>query len=242
MTCQELNLRLDDFVRKALEQSDRDSVAEHLSSCAACRRLFEERAELETNLQFVRDGVAKPSEALDARVLANFRQLMSVRTSASIWTFSRPAILAWTGFAAAALLLGTALIAMRPKKTIATPTPSQTPQTVAASPVPPEPIKSPVVQAKQAVPPRHIPKVRPQSAVERTSASAEVVRLLPEDFRRLMYCDALSCAQDMDMIRVQLPSTFVVRPGRGLSQPGGLVNADVLVGPDGIARGIRFEQ
>jgi hypothetical protein len=52
-----------------------------------------------------------------------------------------------------------------------------------------------------------------------------------------MYCDELSCGGAMDVIRVQLPaSTAALAPA--LSS-GGPVFADVLVGSDGIARGIR---
>jgi hypothetical protein len=43
----------------------------------------------------------------------------------------------------------------------------------------------------------------------------------------------------MDVIRVQLPSPiFGIMPGS--AQATGFVSADVLVGPDGIARGIRL--
>jgi hypothetical protein len=57
-----------------------------------------------------------------------------------------------------------------------------------------------------------------------------------------MFCDELSCVGDMDVVRVQLPSAVVPRRASALPQPTGFVNADVLVGPDGIARGIRVEE
>jgi hypothetical protein len=65
---------------------------------------------------------------------------------------------------------------------------------------------------------------------------------MPEGFRSLMYCDALSCPGDMDMIRVQLPASAMARQVPGFIQTSGSVTADVLVGPDGIARGIRLEE
>jgi hypothetical protein len=65
---------------------------------------------------------------------------------------------------------------------------------------------------------------------------------MPEGFRSLMYCDALSCSGDMDMIRVQLPASAMARQVPGFIQTSGSVTADVLVGPDGIARGIRLEE
>lgn len=61
---------------------------------------------------------------------------------------------------------------------------------------------------------------------------------LPTGFQSLMYCDQLSCAGAMDVIRVQLAS-----PVLGVSsvspKASNFVSADVLVGSDGIARGIR---
>jgi hypothetical protein len=53
-----------------------------------------------------------------------------------------------------------------------------------------------------------------------------------------MYCDQISCSDSMDVIRVQLPSPVMgITPAS--ARMGGVVSADVLVGPDGIARGIR---
>jgi hypothetical protein len=54
-----------------------------------------------------------------------------------------------------------------------------------------------------------------------------------------MYCDQLSCAEAMEVIRVQLPTSIAgLTPGS--TPTDGMVFADVLVGPDGIARGIRI--
>jgi len=57
-----------------------------------------------------------------------------------------------------------------------------------------------------------------------------------------MYCDTLSCPEAMDVIRVQLPSTAMPRQVSGFIQSSKSVTADVLIGPDGIARGIRLEE
>jgi hypothetical protein len=56
-----------------------------------------------------------------------------------------------------------------------------------------------------------------------------------------MYCDALSCPEAMDLIRVQVPTAAMPGQVSGFIDPSGSVTADVLVGADGIARGIRFE-
>ena len=54
-----------------------------------------------------------------------------------------------------------------------------------------------------------------------------------------MYCDELSCDGGMEVVRVQLPSSaagFMPVPTVG----NRVVTADVLVGADGFARGIRI--
>jgi hypothetical protein len=56
-----------------------------------------------------------------------------------------------------------------------------------------------------------------------------------------MYCDALSCPDTMDLILVQVPTTAMPGQISAFVDPSGSVTADVLVGADGIARGIRFE-
>ena len=57
-----------------------------------------------------------------------------------------------------------------------------------------------------------------------------------------MYCDELSCVGAMEMIRVQLPSSRVAGLTPASTLPNGVIFADVLVGPDGIARSIRIEE
>ena len=54
-----------------------------------------------------------------------------------------------------------------------------------------------------------------------------------------MYCDELSCDGGMEVVRVQLPSL----PAGLMPVPTAgnrVVTADVLVGADGFARGIRI--
>jgi hypothetical protein len=57
-------------------------------------------------------------------------------------------------------------------------------------------------------------------------------------FKSLMYCDQFSCPGAMDVIHVQLSAPVLgVMPAS--VRASGVVSADILVGPDGIARGIR---
>jgi len=65
----------------------------------------------------------------------------------------------------------------------------------------------------------------------------EVEESFPTRFQGLMYCDPLSCPGAMDVIRVELPPPVLESGGAG-PKARGIVFADVLVGADGIARGI----
>jgi len=244
MTCQEVAMRLNEIEREgSLPATERESVAAHLSACVKCHALVEERRELANSLKLVRASAPFASEQLDVRVLADYRQFISDRRNAPRRMFARPWILAWSGVAMAGVLLAVGFLAMRPHKTVATPASRTVQQTVAESPATPETVHAGTIRATQSAKVPHTSKPRHRVArAEQSRAAAEVVHSLPDDFRRLMYCDELSCAQDMDMIHIQLPTAFALRSGRFVPQSGGLVNADVLVGPDGIARGIRFEQ
>jgi len=57
-------------------------------------------------------------------------------------------------------------------------------------------------------------------------------------YSNLMYCDPLVCSGPMPVVRIRVPARQVspdVNPGAG----DGYVNADVVIGPDGVARAIR---
>src|SRR5262249_28073995 len=106
---------------------------------------------------------------------------------------------------------------------------------IAASGAPdiPRPVKPKLATIKRAQP----------SDPERTAAlPVRTVVSLPGGFRSLMSCAELRCPRDMEMIRVQLPSSAMPRQVASFIRTSGSVTADVLVGPDGIARGIRLEE
>ncbi|PSH05704.1 MAG: hypothetical protein CXZ00_00760 [Acidobacteria bacterium] len=57
-------------------------------------------------------------------------------------------------------------------------------------------------------------------------------------YSNLMYCDPLTCSGPMQVVRIKVP-VGRVRPNLGQSIGNAFVNADVVVGPDGVARAIR---
>jgi hypothetical protein len=56
-----------------------------------------------------------------------------------------------------------------------------------------------------------------------------------------MYCDEISCGGTMEIIRMRLPA-WGADDAPPSTETNGTVLADVLVGADGIARGIRIVQ
>jgi len=57
-------------------------------------------------------------------------------------------------------------------------------------------------------------------------------------YSNLMYCDPVVCSGPMQVIHIKVP-VGQVKPNVGQSEGNSFVNADVVVGPDGVARAIR---
>jgi len=245
MTCKELRWYFEDHLRDAEVRSARGAVAEHAATCPDCSRFVAEQRELGGSLREIRESAGPVPQSVDASVLLNYRLHMadqSTRHEVRINRKLRPR-LAWS-FAAIGVgllvLVGFLRFSRQPAiNTTAHPAAIRT-DTVSASEAP----KSPVPGVRRPTPkPVKVKQALPSAARERTASSpVRTVRSLPEGFRSLMYCDELSCPQDMQMIRVQLPSSAMPRQVSGFLRTGGSVTADVLVGPDGIARGIRLEE
>jgi hypothetical protein len=232
MTCHELRLYFEDPLRMDAEFP---GEAEHLAHCTECARLVEARRELGAGLRLVRESAPEPSEALKVAVLANYRRRITGDPTLGRSRTRRFTVVAWTTAAAVLALAGALLL--HPARRLETsgskiesaqPPIAKTgtfekgantvPWTNAAS--------SPKTLLRSARPPRRAPQV----ATTKSPPS--------EDFRSLMYCDALSCGGAMQLIRVQLPSSAAAFEPAAES-PYGAIYADVLVGSDGIARGIR---
>jgi len=209
--------------------------AEHLAHCTECARLVEARRELGAGLRLVRESAPEASEALKAAVLANYRRRITGDPTLGRSRTRRFTVVAWTTAAAVLALAGALLLhparrletsnskkesAQRPIAETGTSEKgaNRVPWTNSAS--------SPKTRLRSARQPRRAPKV----ATTKTPAS--------EDFRSLMYCDVLSCGGAMQLIRVQLPSSAAAFEPAA-APPYGAIYADVLVGSDGIARGIR---
>jgi len=245
MTCKELRWYFEDHLRDAEVRCARGAVAEHAATCPECSRFVAEQRELGKSLREIRESVGPVPELVDASVLLNYRRHMadqSARHRVAIDGKFRPR-LAWGLAALAATLLVMAGLVLRSRHlrtgTAVNATSSET-NTVSVREAPTN--RAP--ESQRRVQPRPVTAGRvSRSAPERTaSLPARTARSMPEGFGSLMYCDELSCPQDMQMIRVQIPSSAMPRQVSSLIRTSGSVTADVLVGPDGIARGIRLEE
>jgi len=240
MTCKEFQLRFGISTRTHIPTASNE-LTEHLRTCGDCRQFFEMQQAVGRQLRLVRDSVPPISTTLDTRVLASYRDFIAGRTtvidSVSLRKQIVPLVLSWRG-AGAAAVLAAAILTLTFRRDVSKITPpspresattSQSPNSRITAAAIPERIKP---QTRSV--PHHHPRRKP-SAVSVEAASGS----LPAGFRSLMYCDQLSCAEAMEVIRVQLPTSIAgLIPGS--SATGDAVFADVLVGPDGIARGIRI--
>ena len=230
MTCQELRLYFEDPLR---QDDELRSELEHLAHCTDCARFVEAQRELGNSLRLVREAAPKLPATLDAAVLAGYRRHSGERPRPVVANPRRQwfALLRW-GAVAAAVILAAVLFYRSERR----------PEHTAAAPEIAAPVTAAPATATTAPPEHHsAPKqLRPASTPRHPapSGSAQVAAsALPPGFRSLMYCDELSCSDAMEVIRVQLPSSaMTLAPA---ARAGGPVFADVLVGSDGIARGIR---
>ena len=235
MTCHELRLYFEDPLRM---DPKFPWEAEHLAHCTECALFVEARHELGAELRLVRESAPEPSAALEAAVLANYRRRIPGDPSLARSRTRRFTVVCWAAAAAAALALAAALL--QPARRMETSNLKiESAQPPMARPGTSEKGANRVPSTNAASSPRtrlrsaRQPRRAPQAASTKSPGS--------EDFRSLMYCDALSCGGAMQLIRVQLPSSAAVFEPAATS-PDGAIYADVLIGSDGIARGIRVVQ
>jgi len=228
MTCHELRLYFEDPMRR---DDELRVELEHLAHCVDCARYVRAQRELGNSLRLVREAIPELPAALDAAVLAGYRRHLGERYRAVVQVRDKRSLALLRWGAAVAVVLLTAALLYRPEHR-AQPTADRT---VVSPPVVALPARVTTQVAKDLRGTRR----RPATATHRHSAlpstSPAAVSALPPGFRSLMFCDELSCGEALEVIRVQLPSSAGTLAASG-GQP---VFADVLVGPDGIARGIR---
>jgi hypothetical protein len=236
MTCHELRLYFEDPLRMDAEFP---SEAEHLAHCAECACFVAARRKLGTGLSLVRESAPEPCAALEAAVLENYRRQITGDLSAVKSRGRGFAVVNWTTALAAGLALAAVLLFHPARRLDTSNLKIKAQQSSVAQPVTSMKAANRFLWTNTASSQktRLLSARRPRRAPQRDIAKSPA----SEDFRSLMYCDPLSCGGAMQLIRVQLPSSAAALvPAPAL--PDGAVYADVLVGSDGIARGIRVVQ
>ena len=242
MTCTELRSHLEELASATSRDHEyATEAAEHIRICEECSRFAGEQTEVRGLLNLIRDSTPQISPSLDSAILATFRERVERAPVSGVLAFGRrSAPLFWRGAIAAVILLVVMLpwayrrrdTAKHSLPTVDVAAPSQ-PTLVENSASNFVKEKSP---AKGLLPHRARRKSRPAAAAVPAAAASTQ---FPAEFDRLMYCDPLSCAGTMEVIRLQLP-TGVRGRASARQQSQGIVYADVVIGSDGVARGIRF--
>jgi len=236
MNCQELKWYFESSPLLGGAPSAETSFTDHIAGCPKCSRFMEEQKDLLAGLARLRESGPSPSAALDEIVLANYRkQVAGLRASADAGRTPkhglRPSIRFAFGVAAAMALV---TILLWPRKQ----------PSVAIQPaISPPAISSTRSDTAQGIPvPQKASGRRRNATSKQTQAPVSLASMgdsIPEGFRSLMYCDELSCGGAMDVVRIELqPSDMGLMAAA--PQSSNVVSADVLVGADGIARGIRI--
>jgi len=249
MTCKELRRyhETDSGVRTGA-QWDAAEVAEHISNCPECNCVVRERQEIANCLGLLRGSVPPIPDSLDNAVLDAYRGYVSERSHMAVPARLRisPSVrgtLVWATAVAFAFVVayGGVLLLIPPqrgwrnrdvteRRRIAAP--------AGVATMSKETEKKEMAAAKE-------PVHRKPNHLAASAGRADYPISIPEpdssfltSFKSLMYCDQFSCPGAMDVIHVQLSAPVLgVMPAS--VRASGVVSAYILVGPDGIARGIR---
>jgi len=240
MTCQQLRWYFDQLNHDVHELPA--EAMRHVSHCASCRGLADKRKEVLASLRLLRESAPTMTASLDAAVLASYRQRMAIPqliSTGSRW--KRPGIWRLAAAAAVAVVILAAAALVRRTASSGKSHAQQPPATEIARTSVPESPKA--AQPGEHSNRRNVAKATPRRPNDPDAYSLRVTPPIRQDdsqgFRSLMYCDELSCEGGMDVVRVELPALpagFLPAP----NMPIRSVSADVLVGADGFARGIRI--
>ena len=175
---------------------------------------------------------AEPSAQVRTRLLTSFEKRIERKKFVGIWMATATA---------AAVMVACVLIAFGYWK-LRAPQPPIPLETVAN--------KIPDLRAAAPAPRARVKSTRPRRAVRTRNQHLPTDRLVAKEpaantalpvvqFDSLMYCDRLSCGDPMQVIRLEMPASSVGRAYRPLAR-NGFVNAEVIVGTDGLTRAVRF--
>jgi len=244
MNCKDLRTYWENEPIVAINRrADSMELAEHIAACSECRRFVEEWKDVAKHLDVLRCTAPEIPDSVDAAVLAKYRGYQAERSRSvlSVPLMGRISLrgaLTWAAAVSFAVIVaygGVLLFIPNQAGTVGPHRGDQQPTVASKS-------GTAVNQemGRSQKPARNIVKsVRPTA--KRTTHLAPVAAQdpwFPTRFQSLMYCDQFSCPGAMDVLHLRLPGPILGLTSAS-ARANGMVSADVLVGPDGIARGIR---
>jgi hypothetical protein len=213
--CGDYRPLLIELARGQAKPKERRLAMAHVELCADCARVLDEQMALSTALDGMADERLPDMAHVEAAVLAEFDRA-AARRRASRWVFA-------AGLAAAVLV---GLVAVERR------TPTVAPQVQA--------VRSAVETLSPSAPVRPaVPVARARHRiVRRRSVGEESQPFLP-----IPYTVPLAPEERATIVRMDVPVAALIAAGYRVEtpDPGGVVNAEVLVSQDGRARAIRLD-
>lgn len=217
--CRQYGARLMELARGVVSPEERRSLLAHAELCGACSKALDQQLALSAALESVKCEPLPEMGAIEAHVMAEFDQVHAVRR---VLPMTRWVLIAGL---AAALMLGLVFV-KRP----------QPPVEVARKSAPVELPVTVAAPEKRAAP-------RTTAAVKRVKHSAAPVPATEESepFLPIPFTVPLGPYERTTVMRMDIPVAALIAAGFSVpvSDPGSVVEADVLVSEDGRARAIR---
>jgi hypothetical protein len=239
-TCQELEIDLLAVARReSISAEVKKIVLEHTEDCLSCSQKLASERVLTEELAALKQADTKQvlvPHRLELALLQEFR-----RTMATVPAKNRRGARRWRITVAAAVAAIVALVAMAGRSRMK-PVPkliTSSPQIATLSP-PSLPEKEPIAPQKTTRTTTVAP-VRPFRPPRVAVHTAQQAGKEDSDFFVFPYAPALEEHESAEIYRVRMPRATLT--GLGLPPGGRLdesVEADLVIGPDGVARGIRL--
>jgi Putative zinc-finger len=213
--CREYRKLLIELARNTVTAHERRVLMTHVEECADCARALDGQLALSASLGDMASEAFPEIAGIEVRVLAEFDRMATRRPVVRMYR--------WTLVAGLATAMLAGVVLRERRKPVAQPEPRmETAAMQTPLPVPP-PRPRPPVQ-----------RVSHRAAPPQASADADPFVAIP-------YTVPLAAEERATIVRMEIPVAALIAAGFSVpvSDPGGVVEADVLVSGDGRARAIR---
>jgi hypothetical protein len=226
--CSRYRPRLIELARGATDREEHRVLMAHVELCADCARVLDEQFALSATLRNLSREALPEMAVIETRVLAEFDRAKVRRRRAPVWVY------------AAALAAATLIGAIGVERHIGS---ARHAAHVAVRAV--QAVQAPVAAAAVATAHPAASIARARHVMGRVKQLVARVRQASDDnqpFMTIPYTVPLSPEERATVVRMEVPVAALIAAGFSVatSDPGGVVDADVLVSQDGRARAIRL--